>query len=245
MHASRSRNAIAGHADLLDADVFGPLGAAQREAIHRIHAAERHLLGLINDILNFAKLRSERVRFSMHAVRVATVLETVAPLVELLMRLRGIAFEMDRQEHRRASPTLVCADPEKLQQILINLVSNAMKFTARGGRIRIAVDEGAPGSETMCVNGLSISRDLAGENGRIDGRQQSGRSRLDVHPHAAAGSRFSHPLTAAWRDRAPRDARARAFGRASPAIAPAAADAQQGRARSSRLLRVSRHQARR
>ncbi len=213
-------NAIAGHADLLDAEVFGPLGAAQREAIHRIHAAERHLLGLINDILNYAKLRAGHVQFSMQPVRVSTVLESVVPLVELQMGQRGIALDVDLPEHRQMSPTLVWADPDKLQQILINLLSNAIKFTPRGGRVRITSDEGVPESDTLLVavsdTGVGIAADRLTDifdpfvqvNGRLD-RDQSGTGlglsisrdlatgmggTLDVTSHVGVGSTFTLTL---------------------------------------------------
>lgn len=129
-------NAVAGYVQLLELGVHGPVTEAQLEALGRIDRAGKHLLGLINDVLNFARLESGRVEYDVEPVLVADVVRDVWPLVEPQFRAKGIAFESRLPEGAGRPPIPVCADRERLTQVLLNLLSNAVKFTpaVREGR---------------------------------------------------------------------------------------------------------------
>jgi len=125
-------NAIAGHAQLLELGVHGDLTAAQREALRRIQRSEQHLLGLINDVLNFAKLEAGRVEYDIEEVRLTDSVAEVLAMVEPQLGAKGISVEVDL-----ANDLVVRADRDKVGQVLLNLLSNAVKFTGTGGRVSI------------------------------------------------------------------------------------------------------------
>ena len=124
-------NAIAGYSELLEMGVHGPVSVKQREAIHRIQRSQRHLLSLINDVLNFAKLEAGHVEYILTSVSVREMIDAIEPLVAPQLRAKGLRFDRDGC----ADSCIVRADAEKLQQILVNLLSNAIKFTEPGGMV--------------------------------------------------------------------------------------------------------------
>jgi signal transduction histidine kinase len=130
-------NAIAGYADLMELGVRGEISNDQRDDLRRIKRSQRHLLSLVNDILNFARLETGRVDIAMSDVDVEDVLAEAETLVAPQLRARGLQLE-----HKKPDPPLrVHADRDKLQQILVNLLNNACKYTTPGGRVR-AVERG-------------------------------------------------------------------------------------------------------
>ncbi|MFL5579829.1 MAG: sensor histidine kinase [Gemmatimonadaceae bacterium] len=131
-------NAIGGYAQLLELGIRGPVTPEQREDLERIERSQRHLLSLINDVLNFAKLEAGRVDFSITTVAMREVLLGVEALVLPQLAAKGLRYA-DAGECRDIA---VRADEEKARQVLINLLSNAIKFTPPGGEIRLecAVD---------------------------------------------------------------------------------------------------------
>ena len=134
-------NAIAGHVQLLEMGLRGPVTEAQREALERIQRNQRHLLALVNDVLNFAKLEAGRVEYALREVALAEVVADVAPMIEPQLAAKGVGYEVRVPPAQR-----VQADPEKLQQILLNLLSNALKFTDAGGHVTVdtALREAGP-----------------------------------------------------------------------------------------------------
>ena len=130
-------NAIAGYTELLEVGVHGPVTAQQRDTLSRIQRSQLHLLGLINDVLNFAKLEAGRVEFHLTDVPVMDVLDRLEPLIAPQLQAKSLAFS--REEC--SADSVVRADPDKLQQILINLLSNAIKFTPAGGAVTIRCDD--------------------------------------------------------------------------------------------------------
>ena len=124
-------NAIGGYAELMELGIHGPTTDQQMEALSRIRRSQRHLLGLINDVLNFAKLEAGRVEYDIADVDVAAALDTLDPLVAPQLRAKSLAFS----RQACAVDARVRADPDKLQQILVNVLSNAIKFTPAGGSV--------------------------------------------------------------------------------------------------------------
>ena len=129
-------NAIGGHVQLLEMGLHGSLTDAQREALDRVQRSQRHLLGMINDLLNLAEVDAGRVRYAIVHQPVAPALQEVTSLLAPLATANGIAIAV-RPPAAGDEALHVQADPEKLQQILLNVVSNAIKFSTHGGRIAI------------------------------------------------------------------------------------------------------------
>ncbi len=129
-------NAIGGYTELLELGLRGPVTEAQQADLVRIRRSQQHLLGLINDVLNFARLEAGRVHYAVADVPLGPALDDVAVLVEPQARARGIAYEATAD----CSDLVARADREKLQQILVNLLTNAVKFTDPPGTITLSCD---------------------------------------------------------------------------------------------------------
>ena len=129
-------NAIDGYAELMEMGVHGPLTEQQRQDLGRIRKSQRHLLNLINGVLNFSRVEAGVARFELAPVTLADVLASCDTLVRPQMAHRGLDLHVDLC----AAPLTVLADAEKLQQILLNLLTNASKFTPAGGKVRMWCD---------------------------------------------------------------------------------------------------------
>jgi signal transduction histidine kinase len=126
-------NAIDGYAELIEMGVHGPITEMQRQDIARIRKSQRHLLSLINGVLNFTRVEAGVAQYEMGPVRLAEVLASCDTLMRTQMEQRGLDFRVDSC----AGDLAVIADAEKLQQILLNLLTNASKFTAAGGSVHM------------------------------------------------------------------------------------------------------------
>jgi signal transduction histidine kinase len=141
-------NAIAGYVQLVELGIHGPVTEAQRTALARVQRSQQHLLSLINDVLNFAKLEAGRIEYRLEDVSLAEAIADVACMVEPQIAAKGLEYAV------HATRDAVRADREKLQQILLNLLSNAIKFTDRGGRVAVEVcgrDDAKPGIVSLRV----------------------------------------------------------------------------------------------
>ncbi len=124
-------NAIGGYAQLLEMGIHGPVTDEQRDALGRINRSQAHLLSLINDVLNFAKIDAGQIEFHMTDVPLDDVMSELEAIVAPQVRAKAQRLEMPECD----GDLWVRADRDKLRQILLNLVSNAVKFTPEGGRI--------------------------------------------------------------------------------------------------------------
>ncbi len=132
-------NSIGGYVDILDAGLRGSLTDGQRADLQRIKRSQQHLLGIINDILNFTRLEATEVRFEVIDVPVRALMTDLDAIVGSLARAKSLAYSCKLPP----ASVFVCTDPDKLRQILVNLVSNSVKFTGAGGRIAVRCSEKA------------------------------------------------------------------------------------------------------
>jgi signal transduction histidine kinase/CheY-like chemotaxis protein len=129
-------NAIAGYAQLIEEGIYGEPTVGQRESLARIRRAQGHLLTLINDVLSFAKLEAGQVRLRITEVAVQPTLDTLRMLIEPQVSGKGLSLQLEPAP----AGIKVQADEERMTQILLNLLTNAVKFTEPGGRITISTE---------------------------------------------------------------------------------------------------------
>ena len=125
-------NAIAGYADLMLMGVSGPVTPEQRSHLQRIGRSQQHLLGIINDLLNFSRLEAGRVSFDLGSVDFKDVADSVVPMVVPQANAKKLSLSTSCDCTRPGY-----ADRSKVEQILLNLLSNAVKFTDEGGSIDV------------------------------------------------------------------------------------------------------------
>jgi PAS domain S-box-containing protein len=129
-------NAIGGYAELLAMGVSGPVTPQQQEQLGRIKRSQDHLLGIINDILNFSKIEAGQLNYEIGPVVLKEVIDSVILMVTPQARAKGLRFE----DSGCKPDTVARADRAKVEQIVLNLVSNAVKFTNAGGSITMSCD---------------------------------------------------------------------------------------------------------
>jgi PAS domain S-box-containing protein len=131
-------NAITGYVDLLAMEIHGPIAPPQREALRRVTRSAHKLMTLINDLLEFARIDAGHVEFRVEDVALGEAMTEVFDIIAPQLPASGIRF-IDRgvlAPDGRA--VIVRADRDRLEQVLLNLVSNAIKFTAPGGTIEVS-----------------------------------------------------------------------------------------------------------
>ena len=127
--------AILGYADLLELGVPDALPPGARQPIQRIQTSAKHLLYLLNELLAFARLDASREEARLQKIDVRDIGREVAEVTEPLAVARALGFHVDMPN----DPVLTVTDPDKLRQILLNLLGNATKYTERG-HISLEVD---------------------------------------------------------------------------------------------------------
>jgi len=147
-------NAIGGHAELIEIGIHGPVTAEQRTALDRIQRSQRYLLGLINGVLNYAKIDAGAVSYHLADVPIDEVLATCEALTAPEMRSNRLDFQYDGCDVRRT----VRADREKLLQVVLNLLSNAIKFTDANGSV--ALECAAPSDGMVMVRVSDTGRGI-------------------------------------------------------------------------------------
>jgi len=170
-------NAILGFAQMLDFNPNEPLTLSQKEQVDHITEGGQHLLSLINDILDLAKIESGKLELSMEAVSLSEIIEECLLLISEMAKKRGITISINC-----AKELNVYADHIRLKQILLNLLSNAVKYNQEKGNIVINTKEKADNQITIAVTdtGLGITKNkqrhlfkpfsrLGNENSSIEG----------------------------------------------------------------------------
>ena len=129
-------NAIGGYVQLMQLGVPEPVPHAHLDYLERLKRSQQHLLGLINSVLNYAKLEAGRVEFALHPVPVRELAASVEAMITPLAATKELTYGWEPP----AEPLVALADPEKAAQVLLNLLSNAVKFTPPGGRVTLSAE---------------------------------------------------------------------------------------------------------
>jgi signal transduction histidine kinase len=182
-------NAIIGFSEVLLQQMFGPLNPKQAEYLDDVLTSGRHLLGLINDILDLSKIEAGRMELDVDTFSLVEALQNGVTMVRERAARHGIALALD------VAPgvDLIEADPRKVKQVLFNLLSNAVKFTPDGGRVDVTAAH-ANGDIVVAVRdtGIGISPE---DQGRIfeefqQARRQTERSREGTGLGLSLAKRF-------------------------------------------------------
>jgi PAS domain S-box-containing protein len=139
-------NSILGFAQLLgDSD----LSAADRNAVQHILTAGEHLLTLINEVLDVARIEAGRQELSIEPVRLDAVLDEAVALVRPLAAARGVRVAAAARAAGVGAGCYVRADRQRLAQVLLNVLSNAVKYNRTGGSVRIATEPSGAGPDAV------------------------------------------------------------------------------------------------
>jgi len=147
-------NAVIGFSEVLQERMFGELNEKQADYVSDIHSSGRHLLSLINDILDLAKIEAGRMELEPSDFHLPSMLETALTLVRERAQRHGIALSLN------VAPDVgvVRGDERKLKQVTLNLLSNAVKFTPEGGSVRLAAHANAAALEVSVTDtGVGIA----------------------------------------------------------------------------------------
>ena len=157
-------NAIIGFSEILGQKTFGELNAKQARYIDNILTSGRHLLGLINDILDLSKVEAGKLEIELSRINIKGLLENCLIMIKEKAMKTGIKLALTVE--KELSSLVVEADERKLKQIMFNLLSNAVKFTPKGGKICVAAELISNFDENIfCKDaGENIPRKNAGEN---------------------------------------------------------------------------------
>ncbi|MEJ7812306.1 MAG: PAS domain S-box protein [Gemmatimonadaceae bacterium] len=142
-------NAQVGYVQLLEMGLAGPVTGLQREYLERLRAASEHLAGLVNDVLDLAKIDAEQLAVAREPARTAPVIAAAIALTTPQAAARGVRLEGCGDESRYD----YVGDEHRVRQILVNLLSNAIKFTRSGGAVRVRCDTRGEASPHAHVTG--------------------------------------------------------------------------------------------
>ncbi|MGM0455340.1 MAG: PAS domain-containing protein, partial [Cyanobacteriota bacterium] len=128
-------NAILGMTEALQEDVFGAVSDAQRHALQTIESSGGHLLALINDILDVAKIESGQIELNLSATAIAPLCESSLNVIKQQALSKNIELTLNLS----STVPQMLLDERRMRQVLINLLNNAVKFTPKGGHIKLQV----------------------------------------------------------------------------------------------------------
>jgi PAS domain S-box-containing protein len=185
-------NAIAGYADLLALGVGGQLSEDQRQYIDRIRHSQQHLLAIITDLLDFGRIEAREVTYELAPVPLTAVIDSVEPIIEPQAAARLVTID----RHACTAEVIALADRNRVKQILLNLLSNAAKFTGAGGRITISC-EAADDRVTLAVRDTGIGIPADKIESIFEPFVQLGRSLTTSHEGTGLGLTIARDLARA------------------------------------------------
>ena len=185
-------NAIAGYAQLMQDGVAGPITEQQDEYLARIRGSQQHLLGIVNDLLNYSRIEAGEVAYELSALPLHDVVERVMSMVRPQADRKRLRLDAGAAE----PPVIALADRLKTEQIVLNLVSNAVKFTPEGGAVTVTcVLRGRVAAIDVRDTGPGIPEDK--QEMIFDPFVQLGRSLTSAHEGAGLGLAISRDLARA------------------------------------------------
>jgi PAS domain S-box-containing protein len=185
-------NATLGYVDLLDLGVQGEVNDQQREYLGRIRGSQEHLLRIITDLLNYSRIEAGHMQYDLAPVAMAAVVETVLPMVEPQAAAKGLALEYVRCT---TVPT-ARVDRAKAEQIVLNLLGNAVKFTPAGGSVKVGCEsEGSVVTVRVTDTGPGVPVDQ--QVAIFEPFVQVGRSLTSGHEGTGLGLAISRDLARA------------------------------------------------
>jgi PAS domain S-box-containing protein len=137
-------NALLGYTSLLRDHIYGELNKRQEEALARMHTASQHLLELVNDVLDLAKIEAGKMPVHLEAVDVSVVIREVSQTIEPMVRRKNLDYRLELAPDLPRLET----DRTKVKQIVLNLLSNAVKFTHQG-RVAVRATVAREGEEVL------------------------------------------------------------------------------------------------
>ena len=149
-------NAVIGYSTIMLDNIYGPLNAKQKEGLQRTLKAARHLLELVNDVLDLSKIEAGKIELSLQPVMFPSLIEDLFVTVRPLADEYGSTLSLDTEGEHFS----IVSDPRRVRQILLNLLSNAIKF-GEGKPIRVLCKENEDGSAQIEVidQGLGIEQE--------------------------------------------------------------------------------------
>jgi signal transduction histidine kinase len=126
-------NHIIGFTELVLDKNFGELNDIQNEYLTDVHTSSKHLLSLINDILDLSKVEAGKLELQVETVCIETLLKNSIVMIKEKAMKRSVKVQLEAN----GIPQSITADERKLKQVMYNLLSNAMKFTSEGGEVKI------------------------------------------------------------------------------------------------------------
>ena len=140
-------NAVLGYSTLLLENIYGPLNEKQAEGIQRTQRAAKHLLELVNDVLDLSKIEAGKIDLRLQPVTFPTLIEELFVTVRPLADKHGSKLSLEFTE---SQPLTIVSDPRRVRQILLNLLSNAIKFGA-GKPIQVSIERTPEDGVTVAV----------------------------------------------------------------------------------------------
>lgn len=180
-------NAILGFSEVMKTELLGPIkNPTYKEYAANVHYSGSHLLHLINEILDISRIEAGRYDLHEESFRLVDVVDDCHRLLKLRAESKGLEIDLDLD----ASLPTIWADERAMRQICLNLLSNALKFTPRGGRIMVRVYRDTSGGQTLSIRdtGPGIPRE---EIPRI--MQAFGQGSL-AHENAEGGTGLGLPI---------------------------------------------------
>jgi len=176
-------NAVIGYSTLMIDNIYGPLNDKQREGLQRTLRAARHLLELVNDVLDLSKIEAGKIELSLQSVNISTLIEDLFVTVRPLADEHGTSLSFKHPEE----PLTIVTDPRRVRQILLNLLSNAIKFGMKKP-IEVTCERTADG-------GVSVSVKDEGEGISGDDQSRIFEEFVQVSPTQQMGTGLGLPIS--------------------------------------------------
>jgi PAS domain S-box-containing protein len=148
-------NAVIGFSELLEQQIFGGLNDKQQAYVGNVLISGRHLLQLVNDILDISKVEAGRMDLAYELTPIGSIVDVVRGVIQAVATKKGINLEVAVPDELPD----VQVDPGRIKQVLYNLISNAIKFTPRGGVVRLSAEaDGEHVIVRVADTGVGIAR---------------------------------------------------------------------------------------